>query len=121
MNRACSFRVHRGSPRSRRSTGRPVGVRDKDPRGDTPAGRLAVPPGCPPRRREEARAKGSEGDELIRSDVLWVGGLFSVCVAQAEPLRLPEVPFSPFFPTLSGTCPLPAPMSITLSRPFVPR
>ena len=31
------------------------------------------------------------------------------------------VPFSPFFPTLPGVSPPPAPMSITLSRPFVPR
>ena len=29
--------------------------------------------------------------------------------------------FSPFSPTLPGFSPPPAPMSITLSRPFVPR
>ena len=39
--------------------------------------------------------------------MLGVGRLFSPCVAQAGPLRVPGDPFSPVFPTLPGVFPPP--------------
>ena len=62
-----------------------------------------------------------QGGGVARRSSIRIGRLFSPCVAHAGPLRVPGVPFSPFIPTLPGASSPPAPMSITLSRPFVPR